>query len=111
MHLVQILLPVTQGDTAGRDARFRATRAELVAKYEGVTAYVRSPAQGLWTAPDGRVERDEMMMVEVLVETFDRAWWREYADTLAARFEQQEIHIRALVAEAVCRGAEPWNSA
>jgi hypothetical protein len=87
------------GDTPGRDERFRRTRAELVAKYEGVTAYVRSPAQGLWTAPDGRVSRDDMMMVEVLVETFDRDWWRRYAETLAERFEQEEIHIRALVAE------------
>ena len=95
MHLVQILLPVV----AGRDERFRATRSELVEQYEGVTAYVRSPAQGLWTAPDGRVARDEMMMVEVLVDTLDREWWRAYAQTLAERFEQEEIHVRALVAE------------
>jgi hypothetical protein len=38
-------------------------------------------------------------MVEVLVDRFDRAWWRAYADRLAARFEQEEIHIRALLAE------------
>jgi hypothetical protein len=101
VHLVQILLPVATGETTGHETRFRTTRAELVAKYDGVTAYVRSPAQGLWTAPDGRVERDEMMMVEVLVETFDRDWWQEYATTLATRFEQEEIHIRALVADKV----------
>jgi hypothetical protein len=98
---MQILLPVPAGETTGRDVRFRMTRAELVAKYDGVTAYVRSPAQGLWTAPDGRVEHDEMMMVEVLVETFDRDWWQSYATTLAERFEQEEIHIRALVADKV----------
>ena len=95
MHLVQVLLPVVPG----RDERFRTTREELVAKYEGVTAYGGAPGLGLWTAPDGRVARDEMMMVEVLVDTFDRAWWRAYAETLAKRFEQEEIHIRALVAE------------
>ena len=99
MYLIQILLPRTAESGSAQDARFAQTRAELVERFEGVTAYVRSPAVGLWTAPDGRVERDEVVMVEVLAESFDRDWWRRYADTLAARFAQQEIHIRALPAE------------
>ena len=37
-------------------------------------------------------------MVEVLVSEFDRLWWRTYAKELAARFEEDEIHIRALPA-------------
>lgn len=97
-HLIQLLLPKKAAD-AGADAKFRRTRAELVDRFEGITAYVRSPAQGLWTAPDGRVEQDEMVMVEVLVDRFDRAWWRAYAMTLAERFGEQEIHVRALPAE------------
>lgn len=35
-------------------------------------------------------------MVEVVTNTFDRAWWRSYATRLAKRFGQDEIHIRAL---------------
>jgi len=81
------------------DVDFAQTRAELVEAFDGVTAYLRSPAQGAWTAPDGRVERDEMVMVEVLVETFDRSWWRAYAERLTKRFRQEAIHIRALPAE------------
>jgi len=38
-------------------------------------------------------------MVEVVTETFDRAWWRGYAATLARRFAQDEIHVRALAIE------------
>jgi hypothetical protein len=34
--------------------------------------------------------------VEVVTETFDRAWWRAYVATLAARFEQESIHVRAV---------------
>lgn len=97
MHLIQILLPVT-GDARDQKA-FADTRAELVEAFEGVTAYVRSPAAGVWTAPDGRVERDDVVMVEVLVAEFDRPWWRSYGRKLAARFHQDEIHIRALPAE------------
>ena len=98
MHLIQILLPRKSGDPAS-DGRFAATRAELVEKFDGVTAYLRAPAQGAWVAPDGRVAVDEMVMVEVLASAFDRAWWRAYATTLAGRFDEQEIHVRALPAE------------
>ena len=99
MYLVQILLPRVVSGEAVSDADFARTRAELIAEFSGVTAYLRSPAVGAWTAPDGRVERDEMVMVEVLTETFDRDWWRVYAGTLARRFRQEEIHVRALPAE------------
>ena len=98
MHLIQILLPRKSGEPAS-DARFAATRAELVDQFDGVTAYLRAPAQGAWVAPGGEVEHDEMVMVEVLAPAFDRAWWRAYAATLADRFGETEIHIRALPAD------------
>jgi hypothetical protein len=62
---------------------------------------LRSPATGLWTAPDGREEQDQVIMVEVVTETFDRTWWRSYATQLAQRFHQDEIHIRALEIQTV----------
>lgn len=99
MYLIQILLPRTSGDARVEDSKFAETRAELVEAFDGVTAYLRAPAQGLWTAPDGRVERDEVVMVEVVTDGFDRTWWRAYADRLARRFGQESIHIRALPAE------------
>lgn len=97
MVLIQLLLPVTShaGDSL-RSSRLTTTRAELTARFKGVTAYVRSPAKGLWTAADGRTEEDDVIMVEVVTDLFDRAWWRAYAATLAERFGQEEIHIRAL---------------
>ena len=98
MHLIQILLPSKSGEPAS-DARFAATRAELVEKFDGVTAYLRAPAEGAWVAPGGEIERDEMLMVEVLADDFDRPWWRAYAATLAGRFDETEIHIRALPAD------------
>jgi hypothetical protein len=35
-------------------------------------------------------------MVEVVTDTFDRAWWRSYTTVLAKRFAQDMIHVRAL---------------
>jgi hypothetical protein len=105
MMLIQILLPTTAPAGAGGDqntaAAFARTRRELVEAFDGVTAYLRAPAQGIWTAPDGHRERDDVMMVEVVTATFDRQWWRAYAATLAGRFSQDTIHVRALAIQTV----------
>ncbi len=104
MVLVQLLVPTTR--TARSDAMtpLAETRRELADKFKGVTAYVRSPAKGLWTAPDGHTEADEVVMVEVVTETFDRAWWRTYAAMLAKRFAQDTIHVRALAIDMADEG-------
>jgi hypothetical protein len=99
VYLIQFLLPRSVNGQPVSDLAFAATRAELIDAFDGVTAYLRSPAQGVWTAPEGRVERDEMVMVEVLAPSFDRAWWRDYAAKLAQRFDQEAIHVRALPAD------------
>jgi hypothetical protein len=99
MVLIQLLLPTTE--LAGTDAvtPLFDTRRELADKFKGVTAYVRSPAKGLWTAPDGHTESDDVVMIEVVTDKFDRAWWRDYAAMLARRFGQDKIHVRALPAD------------
>ena len=99
MYLIQILLPVRgRGGVVG-SAAFARTREELVDAFNGVTAYARAPAQGVWVAPDGDRERDDVVMVEVLATDFDRSWWRAYGEKLAVRFDQEAIHIRAIRAE------------
>jgi hypothetical protein len=96
MVLIQLLLP-TGGETrADGQAPLAETRRELAARFHGLTAYLRSPAKGLWTAPDGHTEQDDVVMVEVVTHTFDRAWWHTYAATLAERFCQDTIHVRAV---------------
>ena len=99
MVLIQLLLPTTASVDTKAMTPLTETRGELADKFSGVTAYVRSPAKGLWTAPDGHTEVDDVVMVEVVTETFDRDWWRAYAATLAQRFHQNTIHVRALPVE------------
>ena len=94
--LIQLLLPTTAAAGGSSIARLAETRRELVERFKGVTAYVRSPAKGLWTAADGHTEADDVVMVEVVTETFDRLWWRTYATRLAQRFHQDTIHVRAM---------------
>lgn len=97
MHLVQILLPVF--DNTGRrfdDDRFGEIRRELTGRFGGVTAYLRSPAAGLWQRDDGSVDRDEMVMIEVMVEHLDPEWWADYRSQLETRFQQESVVVRSL---------------
>ena len=102
MVLIQMLLPKT-GVTGAAEA-IAETRRELAEQFSGLTAYLRSPAKGLWTAPDGHTEQDEVVMVEVVTKTFDRSWWRAYAAALARRFDQETIHVRALPVDMLDEG-------
>ena len=101
--LIQLLLPTPFADPSGKTVEatsaFRDTRRELTDRFTGLTAYVRAPARGTWTAPGGRTEQDDVVMVEVAADSFDREWWRDYAATLATRFRQDVIHVRALPIE------------
>ena len=99
MVLIQLLLPTPGAAGAEGLAPLAETRRELTERFNGLTAYVRSPAKGWWTGPDGHTEQDDVVMVEVVTETFDQAWWQTYAATLAERFRQESLHVRVLSVE------------
>lgn len=102
MHLIQLLLPIRHRD--GRDVGadlFAQVRHELTERFGGVTAYTRSPATGLWKSADDEIERDQVVMVEVVVAVFDREWWARYRAWLEDRFGQEEVHVRAIAIERI----------
>jgi hypothetical protein len=100
MHLVQILLPLT--DNAGhafpRD-RYRRVSDELTERFGGVTTYTRAPAEGRWKDEDHDVARDEIVIFEVMADDLDRRWWERYRQALERAFAQDEIVVRALPVE------------
>lgn len=99
MHLVQILLPLAAADGARLpQALFAAVRQELVDRFGGLTAYTRAPAKGLWE-DDGGVERDDIVVYEVMVQELDRDWWAGYRAQLCSRFRQRELVVRAQLLE------------
>lgn len=100
MHLVQLFLPLR--DNRGRafdKALFGEVRAALAERFGGSTAFVRAPAAGLWEGDDGDLQRDDLVLVEVMVDTLDHAWWRDYRKALERRFRQDAILVRALPIE------------
>ena len=96
--LVQVLLPAFDPSDQARRGTLDQVVGELTERFGGVTAYTRSPATGLWQS-EGDTVRDTVVMVEVVVERLDRAWWGEYRRLLEARFDQDQIHARALDVE------------
>lgn len=100
MHLIQLFLPL-RDNTGGLfpKALFDAVRAELAAQFGGVTAFVRSPAVGLWEDDGGQVQRDDVVLLEVMAGQLDHGWWRGYRRQLEQRFGQDEVLVRALAIE------------
>ena len=96
-HLVQILLPLYDNRGVEQDkSLFARTRTELTERFGGMTAHMRAPARGLWKTEEGEVARDDIAIFEVLAESLDREWWRQYRSQLESRFAQDAILIRAI---------------
>lgn len=95
MHLIQILLPLY--DNSGRpfpQREYGRVRDELAERFGGITAYVRSPAEGLWRETPTLTVRDDIVIYEVMTEQLDRSWWRTYREKLALRFRQDLLIVR-----------------
>ena len=96
MHVVEIFLPLKRNDGSPQPrARFGEVRRELVERFGGLTAFTRAPAEGLWESSDGDVDRDSIVIFEVMASDLDRLWWKDFRARLERMFEQDEIVIRA----------------
>lgn len=103
MFLIQLLLPLTdnQGVPFARED-FDRVRGELIDRFGGVTAFLQSPARGVWkNEADGRTDKDQLVLVEVMTQELNQAWWHAYRKELETRFRQESIVVRALGAQAL----------
>jgi hypothetical protein len=95
MFLIEILLPLY--DNEGRPfgaAEFDRVLDELAGRFGGVTAFRRSPAEGVWREGGGE-SRDRVVIFEVMAGELDREWWRAYREDLERRFRQEKMVVRA----------------
>jgi len=95
MHLIQILLPLY--DNNGRAfprSSHKKVKIELTERFQGLTAYTRAPAEGLWTKGEA-TKRDQIIVYEVMARSQYPAWWRRYRSRLEKRFRQESVVIRA----------------
>jgi hypothetical protein len=100
MHVVEIFLPLKTNDGSDQPrALFAQLRQELVERFGGLTAFSRAPAEGLWEDEEGHVDRDQIIIFEVVADELDRGWWESLRARLEQEFAQDEILIRASPAE------------
>lgn len=96
MYLIQLLLPLHDNDKQAFPADyFGIVRRTLTERFGGVTAFLRSPAVGVWKEGGEELTRDEVVMFEVISSELDRDWWTRYRIELQNRFSQDELLIWA----------------
>jgi hypothetical protein len=95
MYLIQLLLPLYDNEKRPfGQQQLDGVRTELAERFGGVTAYRRSPAEGVWKEGD-EVSRDQIIIFEVMTDELDRNWWGKYRADLEKRFRQEELVIRS----------------
>lgn len=96
LHLIQLLLPLYDNVGTPFPSRdYARIRDELTERFGGVTAYLQSPAEGLWRESPAQTVRDEIVIYEVMTAQLDRAWWEDYRRELTRRFRQELLIVRA----------------
>lgn len=99
MHVIEIFLPLKRNDGSDQSrALFGRIRGELIDRFGGLTAFTRAPAEGLWDNGKG-VDRDAIVIFEVMAHEINHAWWADFRARLEAMFDQEEILIRASATE------------
>lgn len=92
---VEIFVPLRHTDgTPAPPGFLTGLQDELTRVFGGVTAFLRSPAQGRW-ADDGEVVADDIVIFEVMAADLDRDWWSRMRQRLEDALGQREILIRA----------------
>jgi len=96
MHLIQFQLPLPDNNNQEfPNTHFNRVREHLTDRFGGVTAFVRPPAVGLWKEGHDEVNRDEVVMFEVMANQLDKDWWAVYRTQLQEQFRQDEVLIWA----------------
>jgi hypothetical protein len=90
MYLFQILLP--HSDNSGKPfpkQDFDRVKEELAGRFDGVTAYLQAPAEGLWRHREQSSD-DDIVVLEVMTEEIDLPEWR----TRRAELERRSARTR-----------------
>ena len=93
--LVEVLLPLTYNTGVKiPDEIGEAIRAELAERFGGLTAFTRSPAEGVWLG-GGAPQKDDIVVLEIMTEGLDASWWQNWRSRMEDLLQQDAIIVRA----------------
>jgi hypothetical protein len=98
MHLIQVFIPAAPQVPIDVEDVIATIQREMTERHGGATAYLNSPAKGLWSNGEG-AEEDDVIVIEVMVDTLDKAWWHQYRRNLEQLLRQDALLVRALPVE------------
>lgn len=82
-----------QPRAAFRAGRIRGVKEELAGRFDGVTAFLQAPADGLWRM-GAESNADKIVIFEVMTDEIDLLEWRDRRLSLERRFRQEKVIIR-----------------
>ncbi|XKM42999.1 hypothetical protein A4U53_034920 (plasmid) [Rhizobium ruizarguesonis] len=98
MHLIQVFIPAAPQAAIDVEDVIATVQREMTERHGGATTYLNPPAKGLWSNGEG-AEEDDVIVIEVKVDTLDKAWWHQYRRNLEPLLRQDELLVRALPVE------------
>lgn len=94
MNVIEVFLPLDTGpDLPISLEAIEGLVAGLADRFGGATAFTREPADGLWKTRTS-MQRDRIIIVEVVVDEVDQDFWQAYKRRLEQEFAQDEVMIR-----------------
>jgi hypothetical protein len=75
MNLIQLRLPLHNNNKQPFPREeFDHVHNELAKRFSSITAFRRSPAEGVWREGQGDVSHDEVVIFEVMTGQLNREW-------------------------------------
>lgn len=100
--LVELFLPLyDENGELFPEKYYTEVRQELTLKFGGLTEYSRNPATGFWKPNEGKTQKDELLVFEVMCEEMDPKFWDKLKQRLLKIFKLDSIVIR-------CAQIELW---
>lgn len=96
MFLVEVFVP--QYFPSGKEIEgeyLEEMRDILLSKFGGSTAFTQCPVEGEWKDASGSIEEDRVIILQVMCEEIDRAWWTNFRNRWQEMLQQKELMIRA----------------
>lgn len=95
MQIIELFLPLDTGSGVPVEVEvIEGIVKGLADRFGGATTFTREPASGLWKR-ETTIERDRLIVVEVVVDQIDDKWWSGYRKRLEEVLDQERVMIRA----------------
>lgn len=92
----ELFIPLHDQKGKNFPEKYYATLQQLLLKkFGGVTVYHRTPVTGIWDGSASGVDKDKLIIFEVMAVTGDEAFWNKLKGDLEKQFQQAEILIRS----------------